>query len=392
MRSRGVVVVLGIALAAPARADWRSDFQGWSYDGTAFGLEEHNAQMHGGWFACPRAGGECTLVDGTGRERFAEVPRPPPRGVRVRVAEKPGKTAGGEPIVEAVVTVSANGKSVVATTGAGADVSIERIDFSPDARAVVVSIEFQDGADNPPSVSALVIDVASLRLRPTVDRRRSKAINATGLAAHRRGEWDAARRAFEKSIALDVDYGWAHYNLASVASIQGDVATALRELRWLAAATDARSRTALAKAKVDADLDFASIDPDVRAVIGLPPYPADTAARLTERRGTWSNAGVTCKTPAIVLTFGASDALSITAVDECNGQRTQSTKVGTWRDGALSLDAPFAGIPAKATIAWTACDRFTDGDRSFPDGTCFALKEAPALKSFRRGIPLRATK
>jgi hypothetical protein len=106
----------------------------------------------------------------------------------------------------------------------------------------------------------------------------------------------------------------------------------------------------------------------------------------------WSNAGETCKAAAIVLTFGAAGALSITAIDECKGQRTQLTKVAAWRDSTIVLDAPFAGIPAKATIEWTACERYEVGDMPFADDTCFVLKEVPGLKSFRRGIPLRGTK
>src|SRR5262245_60088304 len=97
------------------------------------------------------------------------------------------------------------------------------------------------------------------------------AANTAGLRFYRADQLPRAALRFRDAIALDPDYALAHYNLACAASRLRDVATAVIELQWLQAADDPIARAKLAKAREDADLDFVSALPGIRALLDLPP-------------------------------------------------------------------------------------------------------------------------
>lgn len=398
---RWLIAAIVLQATVARASDWRSDFCGWAYDSSAYCVEEHNAQMHDGWKACPLVRApetDCGNTDGTGTGRFVVLPRGTPRGVDVTIATKPRVDKDGKRAKGVVLTIRSGAKTIKHEAGEVAtDPTITRTDFSPDLRRVAVSFSFMARRDDDvDSIGLVVVDISSLGLKPASDPKLARASNIDGIAAMRRGDWAAARTAFEKAIGADLGHVLAHYNLASVASIDGDWLAARRELAWLAGSSVPAAKAALKTALADADLDFASIDPDARNLIGMPAYPSTTKDRLAERHGIWSTNGESCKRPATIVTFAAGGKLGVATIDECKGKRDTKTATGTWKDdGQLILDVALGALPAKATLEWEACDQHTPGDPPGPDGSCFRLKEVKRAYGqglFHRGIPNLAMK
>ena len=390
--------MLALVVVAPAvaRAGWREDFFGWSYDGKQFAYEAGNGCMDDGYELCPAAGGECKPGDYVETSALvAPIAAPRPAGVEIAVHGKK-------------LVVRARGKQVTKTlewhdTPRTAPV-VKEVAFAPGYRAVAISLRYEgkyESCGEHEILEVFGVDVTSLHLKgPGANRGKARARNVAGLIAMRKGDWKGAIKAFDDAIELDESSVLPHYNLASVASIYGDVATVRRELRWLQASHGQAAQRALAKAKVDPDLDFASIDPEVRKLLGVPPLPTTAADRVTERDGVWSSDGVTCKSPSTILTFAKGGTLHVTVLAECHGKRTTHALEGHWSAGKkpgtleVELAKEIPGLPVRATLGPTACDYYRpdgdQGDASGPAGSCLAVDGLDSI--FRRGIPRTATK
>jgi hypothetical protein len=402
-------VVLG--LAQPARADWKQEFLGWSYDGTSYCGQASNGCMANGPFLCATAADQfesCPSSTPPLRARCVDIAWHDPAGIAITVENKtiPSPTKDAPAQVNAIVTVRAGVATATGVLENAPKASTDRHWFSPTAQWVAVEVAFAQKAscgddDTRPAYSIVMIDVSALKLQPAkADRDAARKANADGMAALLKGRADAAAGAFHTAIAADSSFVLPHYNLASIASIVGDVPVVRRELAWLAASRDQGARTALDRAKTDPDLDFASVDPQVRKLIGAPAFPAVAKDRLVERRGVWSADGKSCGAPALTLTFAAAAKLQLSAITECKGKRDVKSAIGTWTSGpapddaAIVLDAPFAGL-ATSKLAWSPCDYAwaadfqdakTDLGDSGPMGSCFTLAVGPKLE-FHRGAP-----
>ncbi|MCC6995821.1 MAG: hypothetical protein IT370_14520 [Deltaproteobacteria bacterium] len=162
----------------------------------------------------------------------------------------------------------------------------------------------------------------------------------------------------------DPTYVTAHYYIASAASVIGDFAVVRAELTWLKASTDKEAKKVLKTALKDPDLDRASVDPEVRKLLGLPALDTQTPEqRLLERRGTWSiqfRGDSPCDDGSfITLAFKKGGKLTITRTGcNDNGEYLHDAAKGTWKlaaDGALKL----TGVSVDAEV--------TDG--AVKDGT-----------------------
>jgi hypothetical protein len=80
-------------------------------------------------------------------------------------------------------------------------------------------------------------------------------------------DWAGAAADFRAAIERFSNHVKAHYNLACLASLTGDRATALAELRWLAASDLPEATAKLRKARTDPDLRSLRDDPDVKAIL-----------------------------------------------------------------------------------------------------------------------------
>jgi hypothetical protein len=96
----------------------------------------------------------------------------------------------------------------------------------------------------------------------------ARKINASGMRAYRGKKLAHAMKLFREAIAADGEFVTAHYNLACVAALQGDKATALAELKWLSKSADPDAKVKLAKAATDPDLRSLADDPDAKAYLG----------------------------------------------------------------------------------------------------------------------------
>ena len=93
-------------------------------------------------------------------------------------------------------------------------------------------------------------------------------LNTRAMRKFHAKDWAAAAADFRAAIAAFPDHVKAHYNLACLASLTKDRATALAELRWLAARDLPEADAKIEKARTDPDLAFVRDDPEVRAILG----------------------------------------------------------------------------------------------------------------------------
>jgi len=136
------------------------------------------------------------------------------------------------------------------------------------------------------------------------DTAAAKKLNVQGMKKYAKKEYSAALELFEKAIAEDPSFVLAHYNAASMMSLNDDSAGALAELEWLSKSTDPVAVKAMAKAPTDPDLERASMNVKVRALIKLPAIESmDPGAVLLERTGSWGEDGSACATANLNVTF-----------------------------------------------------------------------------------------
>ncbi len=90
----------------------------------------------------------------------------------------------------------------------------------------------------------------------------ASALNTRGMRKFRAKDWAGAAADFRAAIDLFPGHVKAHYNLACVASMARDRATALEQLRWLAASDLPEAAEKIVKARTDPDLAFIRGDPE----------------------------------------------------------------------------------------------------------------------------------
>lgn len=100
-----------------------------------------------------------------------------------------------------------------------------------------------------------------------VDPNAATTANDRGMLRYREKDWKGAADLFRAAILADPSHVKAHYNLACVAALDGDRATAIAQLRWLAQSDDPEARAKLAKASRDPDLASVAKDPAVRKLL-----------------------------------------------------------------------------------------------------------------------------
>ena len=93
------------------------------------------------------------------------------------------------------------------------------------------------------------------------------ALNNRAMRKLKAKDWTGAAADFRAAIERFSDHVKAHYNLACLASLTGDRATALEQLRWLAASDLPEAGQKLVKARTDPDLRSIRDDPDVKAIL-----------------------------------------------------------------------------------------------------------------------------
>ena len=224
---------------------------------------------------------------------------------------------------------------------------------------------------------------------PPPRHRLAVAANTAGLRFYRAGQLPRAALRFRDATQLDPDYALAHYNLACAASRLRDVSTAVGELRWLAASRDEVAQAKLAKAAVDADLDFVSALPAVREILGLAAFDAEQPlAWLAERHGTWSAElpTATCVARSYRFVFRADGDARLTVSEACDGAPlhawTFAGKTTRASDGSVAITVTdWSRWPDGVALTFGACPGL-DGAAA-----CFTLSTADSeLGPFHRGV------
>ena len=191
---------------------------------------------------------------------------------------------------------------------------------------------------------------------------RAAAVKLTKAAVkqhYKQKEWKEAIAAYRAALVADPSYVTAHYYIASAASIIGDLATVRAELTWLKASTDKEAKKVLKTALKDPDLDRASLDPEVRKLLGLPALETLTPEqRLLERRGTWSMGfrgdGMCGDGAFITMVFKKGGKLSLVQTPcNDNGAYLDTDGKGTWKlaaDGSVKVTGISAELKPKEGV------------------------------------------
>jgi len=217
-------------------------------------------------------------------------------------------------------------------------------------------------------------------------RRRAMQANTLGMHRYQEGQLARAAEQFRDALASDPEYAIAHYNLACVASRLRDVKTAIRELGWLERSKDPVAVKKLAKAAVDPDLDFISVLPEARRMLGLPPFDAGAWRDwLVERDGLWSaeRGDAECERRSILLRFAADGSVGARVDEACRaGQPTKVSAFAGMLDSEPRLSMSWTDAPKELAIKLAACPGLE------APGSCFTLEDGEhVLGPFHRGLP-----
>jgi hypothetical protein len=212
------------------------------------------------------------------------------------------------------------------------------------------------------------------------DAGKARQLNTEGMKLYGKTNYRAALEAFDKAIAADPTFVLAHYNAASMASILGNTARVIDELKWLVASKDPVAVKALVQAKTDRDLDRASMHPRVRELIGLPGFDKiDLAEMLTERDGVWGFDTEFCAGEAVTLTFKKGGKVAVASEFACDATETTTADAGTWTVSGgklvITTKTVFAGGKPGAIAS---CDEPSDGS------ACLVIA-GDQVGSFHRG-------
>lgn len=103
--------------------------------------------------------------------------------------------------------------------------------------------------------------------KPAQSPQAAAELNNRAMRKLKAKDWAGAAADFRAAIERFADHVKAHYNLACLASLTGDRATAIEQLRWLAASELPEAGQKLVKARTDPDLRSIRDDPDVQAIL-----------------------------------------------------------------------------------------------------------------------------
>lgn len=143
---------------------------------------------------------------------------------------------------------------------------------------IVLPLLFGGGCKRAPSVptaptggaqtaAATAPAAASLAVEKKSDRQAAQAANRQGMRAYKAKDYATAKQHFGTALGQDESFPLPHYNLACVAALTGDAATARAQLAWLAGSPEPQARRTLRKALYDADLKSLVGDPAVRTLL-----------------------------------------------------------------------------------------------------------------------------
>lgn len=118
----------------------------------------------------------------------------------------------------------------------------------------------QTAASSAPAAASLAVEKKS-------DRQAAQAANRQGMRAYKAKDYATAKQHFGSALTQDESFALPHYNLACVAALTGDAATASSQLAWLAGSPEPQARRTLRKALYDADLKSLVGDPAVRTLL-----------------------------------------------------------------------------------------------------------------------------
>jgi hypothetical protein len=206
-------------------------------------------------------------------------------------------------------------------------------------------------------VGAMVLAAFVLARDAGADPKKAKALNVKGMKKYKKKDYWAAKELFAQAVAEDPAYVTAHYNLASMAGLIGELELATKELEWLKASTDPEAAKKLAKAKKDPDLYPLTTAPSIRALLGLPALDTlPVADALLENGGVWGSNGSWCGGEGTTLTFKKGGKLAIQQEWGCNEDHDAPKETGTWKivDGALVVASKKMLAGAKPA-AWQPC-------------------------------------
>ena len=216
------------------------------------------------------------------------------------------------------------------------------------------------------------------------DKKKAVQLNTQGMKKYAKKDYSGAAELFEQAIKEDETLAYAHYNLASMASLNGDFPITIRELEWCSKSTDPVAAKLLAKAKTDKDLENALMHPRVRELAGVPALDTLTIDQvLLERTGVWGSEASACGGATIAITFKKGGKFTAKSVWACNESYDKKTATGTWsvKDKVITL-APkkTKGWENKLTGTIDACD-----DRDEKYGKCLVLDEDGQQTTLARG-------
>ncbi|HEY5934150.1 MAG TPA: hypothetical protein VIU61_05940, partial [Kofleriaceae bacterium] len=218
----------------------------------------------------------------------------------------------------------------------------------------------------------------------SADRKKAMQLNAQGMKLYQKKAYGSALELFEKAIKEDETLAYAHYNLASMASLTSDFEIAIRELEWCKKSTDPVAAKLLAKAKTDKDLENALMHPRVRELAGVPALDTLTIDQvLLERSGVWGSEASACGAATIAITFKKGGKFTAKSVWACNESYDKTTATGTWsvKDKVVTLvPKKTKGWENKLTGTIGPCD-----DRDEKYGKCLVLDEDGQQTTLGRG-------
>lgn len=197
----------------------------------------------------------------------------------------------------------------------------------------------------------------SLAATARADVAAGKKLNVQGMQKVGKKDWSGALALFKQAIAADPDAVLARYNAASMESRLDKLDDCVADLTWLAKSSDPAAAKALAHGKSDADLERASMDPRVRALIGVPELGAMTGDAIAlERSGVWGEDGSACAAPGFTLTFKKGGALVAQSDWGCDASEDHVNEPGTWKAKGASVIVTSKTLFKNATATFGPCD------------------------------------
>ena len=231
---------------------------------------------------------------------------------------------------------------------------------------------------------AAILVCLSLAASAHADVAEGKKLNVAGMKKVNKQDWSGALELFKKAIAADPGAVLAHYNAASMESRLDKIDDCLADLAWLAKSSDPAAAKALAHGKNDPDLERASMDPRVRAIIGVPELASMTGDAIAlERSGVWGEDGSACGAPGYTLTFKKGGALIAKSDWGCNDGEEHVDEPGTWKAKGASVIVTSKTLFKNATATFGPCD----ADK--PGTWCLLVTDAKDGNdhAFHRGPP-----